>query len=106
MYKNLLPIGSVVRLKGVERNLMICGRVVTRSGADKVYDYVACLYPEGLMDVDNLYFFNREVVTECLHEGYKSKEENDFSNNVLGSLNNIDVVNGQIIPKKIEDRKK
>ena len=43
MYKNLLPIGSVVLLKGGEKRLMICGRIQTRAGSDKVYDYSAPL---------------------------------------------------------------
>ena len=58
-FDELLPIGSVVRVKGAQRNLMICGRVVTRTGSDDIYDYVACLYPEGLIDASDLYFFNK-----------------------------------------------
>ena len=38
MHKNLLPIGSVVLLRGGEKRLMICGRIQTRAGSDKVYD--------------------------------------------------------------------
>ena len=100
MYKDLLPIGSVVSVKGAKRNFLICGRVVARTGSDDVYDYVACLYPEGLINVDNLYFFNRDAIEECLHKGYESQEENDFRENVLGSLNEVEVVDGQIVPKE------
>ncbi len=100
MYKDLLPIGSVVNVKGAERNLMICGRVVARDGADDVYDYVACLYPEGLIDVSELYFFNHNAVVECLHKGYEAQEELDFREHVLGSLKEVEVVDGQIVPKE------
>ena len=62
MYKNLLPIGSVVLLKGGEKRLMICGRIQTRAGSDKVYDYSACLYPEGITGPAGMYFFDREAV--------------------------------------------
>lgn len=31
MYNELLPIGSVVQVKGAKREFMICGRVVARS---------------------------------------------------------------------------
>ena len=52
MYKDLLPIGSIIRIKGGEKNLMICGRIMTRTGSDEIYDYVGCLYPEGIVDPD------------------------------------------------------
>lgn len=79
---------------------MICGRVVARTGSDEVYDYVACLYPEGMIDVSNLYFFNEIAIEECLHKGYESQEELDFRENVLGSLKDVEVVDGQIVPKE------
>ena len=43
-------------MKGAKREFMICGRVVARSGSGEVYDYVAVVYPEGLLDINNLYF--------------------------------------------------
>lgn len=100
MYKDLLPIGSVVSVKGAKRKFLICGRVVAKSDSDDVYDYVACLYPEGLIDPSNLYFFNRNAIEECLHAGYESQEEADFKEHVLGSLGEVEVVDGQIVPKK------
>ena len=67
MYKNLLPIGSVVLLKGGEKRLMICGRIQTRAGSDRVYDYSACLYPEGITGPAGMYFFDREAVETFLY---------------------------------------
>lgn len=99
-FNDLLPIGSVVRVKGAQRNLMICGRVVTRTGSDDIYDYVACLYPEGLIDMSDLYFFNRTAVEECVHKGYEGEEELAFRENVLGTLNEVEVIDGQIVPKQ------
>ena len=40
MYTDLLTIGSIVKIKGAKRDLMICGRVVARTGSEEVYDYV------------------------------------------------------------------
>lgn len=102
MYKDLLPIGSIVKIKGAKRNLMICGRVVARDGSEDVYDYVGCIYPEGLIDISNLYFFNRIAIEECVYHGYEGQEELDFRNNVLASLKDVEVVNGQIVPKGME----
>ena len=38
MYKNMLPIGSVVRTIGAERKLMVVGRIVTTEEKDKIFD--------------------------------------------------------------------
>ena len=99
-FDELLPIGSVVRVKGAQRNLMICGRVVTRTGFDDIYDYVACLYPEGLIDASDLYFFNRTAVDECVYKGFEGEEELAFREHVLGTLNEVEVIDGKIVPKQ------
>ena len=40
-------IGTVVLLKNSDRALMIYGRMQRQQTSGKVFDYVACLYPEG-----------------------------------------------------------
>lgn len=100
MYKDLLPIGSIVRAKGGERNLMICGRIVGRGDSNEVYDYVGCIYPEGVVDSSNLYFFNRDVIEECVFRGYEGDEELNFRANVLDKLGELEVVDGNIVPKR------
>lgn len=100
MYKNLLPIGSVVLLKGGEKRLMICGRIVCKGDEQTIYDYVGCLYPEGLMNAAEMYFFNRDVIAECYFVGFQDREELDFRHGVLDKLGALQVVNGQIVPKE------
>ena len=100
MYNELLPIGSVVQVKDAKREFMICGRVVARLGSDEVYDYVAVVYPEGLLDINNLYFFNRNAVEACVYRGYESQEEYDFKENVLAPLDEVEVIDGKVVPKK------
>lgn len=56
MYKNLLPIGSVVLLKGGEKRIMITSRIITRAGSDDIFDYAACYYPEGVVDPKDMVF--------------------------------------------------
>lgn len=87
-------------MKDVKREFMICGRVVARSGSDEVYDYVAVVYPEGLLDINNLYSFNRNAVEACVYRGYESQEEYDFKENVLAPLDEVEVVDGKVVPKK------
>ena len=62
MYKDLLPNGSIVKLSGGDHYVMICGRVTVPAGEETIYDYVGCLYPEGLTDMDNMLFFNRDNI--------------------------------------------
>ena len=51
-----LPVGSVVRLFGGTKKLMIYGRKQIQSGANRKWDYVACLYPEGNLSEKNNVF--------------------------------------------------
>lgn len=39
MYKDLLPIGTIVKIKGTARNMMICGRIVAKNDENTIYDY-------------------------------------------------------------------
>lgn len=100
MYKDLMPIGSVVLLNGGEKRLMICGRVVANE--DTIYDYAACLYPEGIVDSSNLYFFNHEAIEEIYFIGFQDREEMEFRLQVLGELDNknLSIEDGQIVMKE------
>ncbi len=37
-----------------------------------------------------------------MYHGYEGQEELDFRNNVLASLKDVEVVDGQIVPKGME----
>ena len=102
MYKDLMPIGSVVLLKGGEKRLMICSRVVVNAAENTIYDYAACLYPEGIVDSSNLYFFNHDAIDEIYFIGFQDREEMDFRAKVLSELDGkeLDIQNGQIVLKK------
>lgn len=99
MYKDLLPIGSIVLLKGGERKLMICGRIVSGGENDEIFDYVGCIYPEGVIDSSNMLFFNRDTIKEKYFIGFQDKEEMDFREKFLDQLGELEVVDGTIVPK-------
>lgn len=99
MYKDLLPIGSIVLLKDAKRKLMINGRIVTKSGEDEIYDYTGVIYPVGVTGSEDMYFFNRDAIDTVFFIGYQDKEELDFRSNVLDTLGELTVVDGQIVPK-------
>ena len=99
MYKNLLPIGSVVLLRGGTKRVMICGRIQARAGSDRIYDYSACWYPEGITRPDEMFFFDRDALETVFFVGFQDKEELDFRAAVLDRLGELEVRDGRIVSK-------
>lgn len=75
----LLPIGSVVLLKGGKKRIMIYGRKQQDSETKKIWDYVACLYPEGNIDPSKSYLFNHEQIDTVFFIGFQDLEEIEFN---------------------------
>ena len=77
----LLPVGSVVLLKGSQKRLMIIG-VCQQSGTDEadnhIYDYVGCLFPEGYMDSTSNFLFDGEQIERLYAIGYQDAEQLAF----------------------------
>ena len=69
----VLPIGSVVTLKGDSTRLMIVGYLVENKETGKMYDYCACVFPSGL-DINNIILFNIEDVDVVFFVGYQNKK--------------------------------
>ncbi len=99
MYKNMLPIGSVVKTIGAKRKLMVIGRILTTEENDKIYDYVGVPYPEGVGASDQMYFFDRDQVEELLFIGFQDPEALEFQREVLDNLNELAIENGEIVEK-------
>lgn len=76
--KELLPIGSVVLLKGAKKRLMICGRLQYLEGDSRLYEYSGCLFPEGITDPRQMYVFDGENIDQVLSIGYRDEEEQRF----------------------------
>ncbi len=78
--KKYLPIGSVVLLKDSQKRIMIVGVKQKQADSDKVWDYSACLYPEGLLDPDKLYLFDTEQIARLYFIGLQDGEGLAFLN--------------------------
>jgi len=98
MYKNLLPIGSVVLIKGGNKRVMICSRIQTRTGEAKIYDYSGCYYPEGIIDPNEVFFFNHDSIDITYFIGFQDTEELEFRHNILDKLGELEVKDGRIVP--------
>jgi len=104
MYKNLLPIGSVVLIKGGNKRVMICSRIQTRAGEVKIYDYSGCYYPEGIIDPNEMFFFNQDSIDITYFIGFQDKEELDFHHNILDNLGELEVKDGRIVPVEKDEK--
>lgn len=72
----LLPLGSVITLKGSSKRLMICGRIQTKTGEpDKVYDYVGCYYPEGIINSEEMILFDDADMGEVFYIAPQDPDE-------------------------------
>ncbi len=78
----LLPIGSVVKLEGVEPIIMILGRMVI-SADKRDFDYVGVPYPVGYLGDEKVLCFNCDKIVEELHRGYMTENELIFREQLL-----------------------
>lgn len=81
MEEKYLPIGSVVKLKDGEKNLMITGFLQyedNKDGKKEIYDYCGCLYPEGIITSTDNYLFNHSQIEEVHFIGLVDEEEEQF----------------------------
>ena len=102
MSKSFLPIGSVVLLKGGNKRVMICGRIQTKSGEDRIYDYSACFFPEGIVDPKRMFFFDHDAIARVFFIGLQDEEELEYEN-ALNNLGELKIENGQIVPVDVEN---
>ena len=98
MYENLLPIGSIVALSKLNKRVMIVGRIQAREGDDRIFDYSGCYYPDGIISSRSMLFFDADDVEALFFVGYQDKEELDFRSKILANLDELQIVDGKIVP--------
>ena len=74
MEEKYLPIGTVVMLKEGKKEIMITGYLPIPNGQEKImYDYSACLYPEGIISSDQVIVFNHDQIDKVYYKGFESE---------------------------------
>lgn len=87
MEEKYLPIGSVVNVKGLNKKMMIIGYYsLEYQNSVKIYDYVGCNYPEGMLLKNNLFSFNHSDIVSCDFVGYKDATYATLNNNLNNQL--------------------
>lgn len=72
----LLPVGSIVLLKGGTKKTMIMGVLQTdEEHPETVYDYMGIPYPEGYMGEESVYLFQHEISMISFFEDMKIQRE-------------------------------
>lgn len=75
MKEKYLPIGTVVTLKGGKKKLMIIGYCPVEKEKTQMYDYSGCLYPEGMIDSNQIPLFNHDQIETIHFEGMQDEEQ-------------------------------
>ncbi len=78
MENNFLPVGSVVLLKDAKRPVVIIGFSVIEKGERKVWDYLGCAYPVGVVGTDKNLLFQRNQIEKIISKGYEDEECKKF----------------------------
>ncbi len=110
--KSLLPIGSVVLLKGGTKRVMVIGfapKVASEEDGkqkEDMWDYSGCIYPEGLLSSDQILVFDHSQISEVFNVGYQDDEEKEFKKKLqeyFDNQNNTKTAKSKKATKKTEE---
>lgn len=83
-----LPIGSIVTVKDINKKLMIIGYYsLEYKNSVKLYDYVGCSYPEGMLLKNNTFSFNHSDIINCDFLGYQDESYKILNSNLNSQQN-------------------
>lgn len=90
MNSELLPIGSVVLIGNSKRKVMIVG-VCQKGGKnpDAIWDYTGVIFPEGYLDSEKMFLFNREQISHVYALGYQDEEQMEFKKKAEAVIANM-----------------
>lgn len=84
MYGKFLPIGSVVLLKNAKKRLMITGFcMLDKNNNNKMYDYCGCIFPEGIINTNEIALFNHNQIEKIYYVGLQDKEAKEFNSKLI-----------------------
>jgi len=82
---DFLPLGSIVIIRGGVKKTMIIARGIAADVGvgPKRFDYGGCLYPEGLIS-DQLLYFNHEDINKTVFTGFSDEDNELMVENING----------------------
>lgn len=85
--KKLFTVGSVVKLKNVSQRVMIVGHMQQELGRDRVWDYAAVPFPEGVLQSDKFILFDHDNIELLYFIGLQDTESIEYMRNVFEVVN-------------------
>ncbi len=90
MKERFLPIGTIVKLKGGNKEVMITSYCIFPTNTEivdgkevpaqkKIYEYGGCPYPEGIVDSNLACAFNHDQIEKISYLGYETPEQKELS---------------------------
>lgn len=70
----ILPIGTIVKLIESDSKVMIMGYSMKSKQGGYLYDYCGCEYPYGILNKENIVYFDKKDVRSILKLGYRDDE--------------------------------
>ncbi len=105
--RNLLPAGSVVRLKqdaGKLVDMMIFGYYGVNGETKQCYEYLGVIYPGGNAVETPLHMFNGDDIAEVVFEGYSTEESREaLADLTAHTLKVLESGSEEAAPKQNED---
>ena len=87
MKEKYLPIGSVVTVKNLQKKVMIIGYYsLEYQNSVKIYDYIGCSYPEGMLLKNQTYSFNHSDIISCDFMGFVDEAYKTLNKNLNGQV--------------------
>lgn len=68
-HTTFVPVGTVVKVRGGERPVVVAGVMVVDGVSGRYWDYLGYPYPEGRQSGKD-YFFDNGMITDLLQLGY------------------------------------
>ena len=94
--EKFLPLGTVCLLKDAKKKIMVIGYLpmsIDENKEEKLYDYMGCIYPEGIISTDKSLLFNHQDIEKVFYIGYKDDELKEFNKKLIDTLENYNNMN-------------
>ena len=101
-YNKFLKLGSVIKLKDETKRIMIIGYLQTPKDVNdnSLFDYIGCLYPEGVTSANKTYTFNHDKIEKVYNDPFEDSETKSF----LIVLNSIEKQIFQLGANKVKNQ--
>ena len=82
---------------------MICGRIQTKAGDETIYDYSACLYPEGILGYVSELYSLVKTASDSGNDSLFKQESIHIMEEYEISYSNLVDLNSQVTTKYRKD---